>query len=499
MKQIRRIFLCLLAAAFLCVSCSSGQVKESSSGTPSSAASLANSGGNGSAPASPESTQALSFLQSGDLDAVALKSAGFSVTKGEMVYLFAVFSANLAYYGVDTVTSLKEQPYPGVENQSWFDVLADETQTYCRELLLLCETAKARGYTLDQEDIKAVEDLKNTALANAESFGWDLDSYFQQVYGTNIGWKHMEGILSKTRLSQKIRDEIRNRTYTEEEREAEFQNNRMLYGLIDYYSIDLRDGEGISPELLADTKEALKKADSPEAFKAALSPFLSAGKDKAEIEKAGGAEAYTEQYLSKSLRRGIVYSDTDFFNWAFGEEARAGETFIQENEADQSVFAYYLLREPYKDETPLVDVRHILFKVDASHYPTAAEARAKADEVYAAWVREGASEARFSELCAQYSADGNAQSGGIYTNVYQGQMVPSFNDWCFDESRKIGDHGIVDTDFGSHMMYFVNRRISWIEEIENSLANHAMEEIIESQSALTPVEVFQETIDSINW
>ena len=34
-------------------------------------------------------------------------------------------------------------------------------------------------------------------------------------------------------------------------------------------------------------------------------------------------------------------------------------------------------------------------------------------------------------------------------------MVDTFNDWCFDESRKPGDHGIVETTYGYHIMYFV--------------------------------------------
>ena len=34
-------------------------------------------------------------------------------------------------------------------------------------------------------------------------------------------------------------------------------------------------------------------------------------------------------------------------------------------------------------------------------------------------------------------------------------MVTNFNDWCFDEARQPGDHGIVETEYGYHIMYFV--------------------------------------------
>ena len=34
-------------------------------------------------------------------------------------------------------------------------------------------------------------------------------------------------------------------------------------------------------------------------------------------------------------------------------------------------------------------------------------------------------------------------------------MVATFNDWCFDSARKPGDTGIVETNYGYHVMYFV--------------------------------------------
>ena len=33
-------------------------------------------------------------------------------------------------------------------------------------------------------------------------------------------------------------------------------------------------------------------------------------------------------------------------------------------------------------------------------------------------------------------------------------MVDAFNDWCFDAARQSGDTGLVDTSYGTHIMYF---------------------------------------------
>ena len=61
----------------------------------------------------------------------------------------------------------------------------------------------------------------------------------------------------------------------------------------------------------------------------------------------------------------------------------------------------------------------------------------------------------FAELARTNSADTGAGDGGLYENVYPGQMVTAFNDWCFDAARKSGDVGIVQTDYGYHVVYFV--------------------------------------------
>ena len=37
-------------------------------------------------------------------------------------------------------------------------------------------------------------------------------------------------------------------------------------------------------------------------------------------------------------------------------------------------------------------------------------------------------------------------------------MVESFENWCFDEARQIGDHGLVKTPFGYHIMFFSGSR-----------------------------------------
>ena len=71
------------------------------------------------------------------------------------------------------------------------------------------------------------------------------------------------------------------------------------------------------------------------------------------------------------------------------------------------------------------------------------------------WKDGEATEESFAELAKQHTEDpGSAETGGLYEDVYPGQMVTEFNDWCFADGRKVGDSAVVKTSYGYHIMFF---------------------------------------------
>jgi len=87
-----------------------------------------------------------------------------------------------------------------------------------------------------------------------------------------------------------------------------------------------------------------------------------------------------------------------------------------------------------------------------------AAAKEKAESWLQTWEDGDATEESFAALANENSTDtGSKTNGGLYENVYPGQMVSAFNNWCFDENRKAGDTGIVETSYGYHVMYFVGQ------------------------------------------
>ena len=63
----------------------------------------------------------------------------------------------------------------------------------------------------------------------------------------------------------------------------------------------------------------------------------------------------------------------------------------------------------------------------------------------------------FDALCIQFSDDpGSKEKGGVYDNVYAGQMVPEFNQFIFDNNT--GGKGVVKTQFGYHYIEILSQK-----------------------------------------
>ncbi|MBP5225009.1 MAG: peptidylprolyl isomerase [Lachnospiraceae bacterium] len=455
----------------------------------------------------PSSLNELLFPQT-DLDATAISTEHFSLSKGEMVYLFANslttfinrYYDYISYIGLDPTKSFKEQT--SIYGQSWFDFFLEDATAFAEDYLLFCEAAYALGLTVDEEAEAAIEADKKMLEEEAAAYGWSLDTYLTQIYSTNLEWKYVESADRIRYLAQKAYTQLlMEHSFTEEEIEAEFQKNAKLYTLVDLYAVDFGDGENIPDKVIARAREALAAVTTYEDFYNAVKEFLLAARTTTALEDAGGLDKYAEKYMSEALLTGQSYQNNELYNWAFGEEAKEGSVYLIENSSTNAPAAYFLLKSPYRDETVTIDVRHILFMLQAygGKYETIEAAHAAAETVLQQWISEGKDPDRFIELCAQYSEDGNASSGGLYTDVPQGQMVPTFNDWCFDESRQPGDYGIVDTDFGAHIMYFEGSHVAWAQNAENTLFDELYQKIRSEQEALTPIQKNEEVLKSINW
>lgn len=162
----------------------------------------------------------------------------------------------------------------------------------------------------------------------------------------------------------------------------------------------------------------------------------------------------------------------DYVNFC-NNNALANAYYLAKNEAlnptQEELEAYYteneeaLAQAGMTKELSYVDARHILLSIgDGTTDEDWENCEKKAQEVLDTWLAGEKTEESFAALANEHSEDpGSNTTGGLYEGFTPGTMVAEFNDWCFDESRQPGDYGLVKTQFGYHIMYFVK---GYVEE-----------------------------------
>ena len=150
-----------------------------------------------------------------------------------------------------------------------------------------------------------------------------------------------------------------------------------------------------------------------------------------------------------------------------------------------------LLDQGINQEEKVVSVRHILIAPeDTASEEQWAEAEKKAKDLLNTFDTGSRTEDAFAKLATENTMDPGSQStGGLYADFSKGQMVPEFEQWSFDAARKNGDTGIVKTEYGYHIMYFVNARTVWQEQVSQVILQKTAEELISSIAEKHPMEV----------
>ena len=145
-----------------------------------------------------------------------------------------------------------------------------------------------------------------------------------------------------------------------------------------------------------------------------------------------------------------------------------------------------------KSDVKMVNVRHILIQPegtndDGTYTDEAwAEAEKKANALLDEWKNGEHTEDSFAYMAAENSTDpGSAENGGLYEDIYPGQMVDAFDAWCFDPARQPGDTGIVKTDYGYHIMYFssTGEHAYWYVRAEDDYLNELSVSVLQELAA----------------
>ena len=324
---------------------------------------------------------------------------------------------------------------------------------------------KGKDPEITDDQKKEIKEALKNYKESAHKYGYTVSGYIEAAMGHGVTKDVFVREATISYIAENYDSDHKNdsdsKTYTDKELNAYKKKNESKL-----QSVDIKMFECDSEDDAKAFKKALKADGSN--FAALASKYSSDDFDK-KANKNSQETTYNDMARStmEGLSVAISTADDDKkypgLDWLYSSDRKAGDV------KQDSTTVVYVVKPVYMSDAKTVNVRHILIAPesskssdDSSSSKSAkdctdkewAAAEKKAKSILAKYNSGDKTSKSFAKLAKSNSSDGNANDGGLYENIIPNQMVPTFNAWCFDSSRKAGDVGIVKTEYGYHIMYF---------------------------------------------
>ncbi len=402
--------------------------------------------------------------------------------------------ASYGYYSLDTTKDYSKQYTTDDDGNkiSWQKFFETEALKEVEQITTYYSKALEEGVTLTSAQKKTIDKQISTLKDSASQNDVSLDQYIKANFGTYCSEDTIRIMLEQYYLSANYKGKFKSETkVTDNDVDKYYNDHKNDYKKIEFYYIaspyDATDDNSKNESIKTAEKIMAKMKDKksvialvPEVYSSYIDSQVKSSmeQDSTLTEKKAREEA-VKSYESNVVTT-VSGSDSPFDDkmntWLFSDDTKVGSKkyYIDEN----AKYIYIVLKtsKASVEEDETYTVRHILVAPESGSNSSSstsekteytdeqwAAAKKKADSILAKFNKTDKSEYEFAKLAEQYSTDSASTSsgsndsfGGLYESVTLGQMVPDFEKWSIDDSRKYGDTGIVKSDYGYHIMFFIN-------------------------------------------
>lgn len=396
-------------------------------------------------------------------------------------------SLYLSMMGLDLTQPLSTQTYS--DSTTWADYFVDLALSTAQHDYLLCDLAAEEGFTVTEESATLLEETFTNLPTIAMMYGFsDVNSYLHATYGPGANEKTYRAYAERSALASDyytahaesiVIDDAAIRAY-----EADKYDEFSSFSYANYvlsYSYFLQGGTEDADGNVTYSDEEY------DAARAAVKAAAESLPECASVEELNAAIA--ELPLSDNAPKTAAVNDnvkyaslnTNIRQWLTDSNRKAGDFTIVANESittDENgnetttinSYTAYVYTGRNDNTDPMVNVRHILAAFEGGTTnengvlvysdEEKAAALAEAENALQLYEMSDKTETAFADLAVSNSDDtGSAANGGLIEDIAatSGQYVQPFTDWAVDPARKAGDTGVVETDYGYHVMYFVGR------------------------------------------
>ncbi len=422
----------------------------------------------------------------------------YSAQYQQMAYYADYYSQNGMNVGFDTSIAPDEQDSTQKDEDgntlTWADSFKKSAVQYAQTVVAYYNEAVEAGYELSEDEQAEINETIEGYRESAAENNYSLNAYLRESFGGGFNEKFFKQQLEMETLAQNYSadkaDELKE-GISADDIKAEYDANRKEYDYADvrYYSFaftTLKANEGETEEALAARQKAENAKVEAEA-KAVFdkitddASFVAAVKEyKNKDAKDAADKDYTTLSETTTYNSLVASTSEKAGDWAFDAARKAGEKTMITGE--KAVYILYSVKPVYAMNS--VDVRHCLIEFEAEDAENVTEeekaaAYEKADALYKEWLAGKKTADTFAEMAKDNTADtGSAENGGLYAGIrISDNYVEAFEDWSFDPARKAGDSGIVETEYGYHIMYFVSDNtddLDWENTIRTAKGEEAL-------------------------
>ncbi len=393
----------------------------------------------------------------------------------------------------------------GVTNPKWSDAFRYSAVNQLIQIKYGAMKAAEADITMTQEEQTELDDAVEELRESAEQNDYSLDRYMRATFGNGISEKIYRQIMTESYLAtayfEKLQEDM-DAAITDDQINEKYNSDKSSYDIVSVrlyeFSTETPDYEDGATE---DEKAEILQA-AQDKVKAEADKFMADATDEEKFISLAKAAILSEDSESETDADSATdYSDCtyatftakseDLAKWIYDEARAVGDkTVIEVSDGVYDVVMITVL--PHKDMSPVSnDVRHILVAFptddDGNTVELTDEEKAEYKETAQAILDEyleNPTEEHFSELAKEKSEDpGSASEGGLIEGITEeSSYVENFLNWSVDSSRKAGDTGIVETEYGYHVMYYKGANgVAWSDTVKNEILNEQYNDLFEKE------------------
>lgn len=407
-------------------------------------------------------------------------------------------------------TGYKVEDLGNSKNPTWADLFKCAAIDQIIQIKLGSAMAAEKGIELTDDEKKSIDDSIESLRAKAKAGDFSLDRYIRANYGNGVTEKLLRQISEEQTLASNYFAEIQEEIYdgiTDDQVNERYNKNTDNYDIASTRIYVFEAKADVADDATEAEKTAAKEKAEKEA-KAQADAFISEVTDEESFIKQAELAIKLKEEDSDSKEKTDADKATeakdmsfaaynsvceDISKWIFDDARKAGDKEVIYCE-DGGYYAVLMLEPAHKD-TSIVsnDVRHILVQFPEKNTDgtetskkddkgntvsnitkeTKEATKAEAQKILDEYLKNPTEE-NFIALAKDKSDDtGSAKDGGLIEGVADnGQYVAAFTKWAVDTARKPGDTGIVETEYGYHIMYYVEAGAeTWYETVRNEIFN----------------------------